>query len=478
MNAHISRSPWPDEAHHHPGASHDPLTTSPTRRHRRPTRSRRPRPARRRVGVGPAAPLVRPAGPAAAAPAARAGPGEPVGANLLRAVPQRCLLVRGPRARSTSTGTWGFTPLTNTVCTGGGRFGATTGPMTCADSPARQPQTTIQVPGGGWLKQGYTDLSLAEYTRTIRCPTSPARPGHQAQLRRHQPPRHALGRRSRGGLAGHLLHLVGLRHQRLREAGTTHRVQLLVARAQGPGRTRRSLRRRRGCLVVRRRRAGHLPVRRPRGVPVRLRLRHRRAHLGREAPADLRRLRLQRDRSPQDVVLGGSGSWNRRSGSTPPSPTTVRVPAGTTKVTVGPLDWRAGSDSYWLPNVPYRAGYRAQLHDLSVTLKAAGAVAHVASVRRSASGSARSRRSATTTSSTASGSTSAATACRARTTTTSTSTARATPSTRSPGSSSRRRQRGLAEGGTNTTCGSTTAGSASTRCPARRTCSTSPTSTA
>ena len=75
--------------------------------------------------------------------------------------------------------------------------------------------------------------------------------------------------------------------------------------------------------------------------------------------------------SPQDVVLGGRlGSWNGEKWQYPAVPDrTVRVPAGTTKVTVGPLDWRAGPDSYWLPNVPYRAGYRAQLHDLSVTLK-------------------------------------------------------------------------------------------------------------
>ena len=30
--------------------------------------------------------------------------------------------------------------------------------------------TTIQVPGGGWFKQGCTDLSTARYTRTIKVP--------------------------------------------------------------------------------------------------------------------------------------------------------------------------------------------------------------------------------------------------------------------------------------------------------------------
>ena len=45
----------------------------------------------------------------------------------------------------------------------------------------------------------------------------------------------------------------------------------------------------------------------------------------------------------------------------------------TTKVTVGPLPWRADQASYWWPNVPYRAGYRAQLHELDIRLRPAHA---------------------------------------------------------------------------------------------------------
>ena len=68
-------------------------------------------------------------------------------------------------------GTWDFTPLTNTTCTGGGRFGTTTGPfLSCVDSPAGGGPTTIQVPGGGWVKQGWTDLSRATYAKTISIP--------------------------------------------------------------------------------------------------------------------------------------------------------------------------------------------------------------------------------------------------------------------------------------------------------------------
>jgi hypothetical protein len=35
-------------------------------------------------------------------------------------------------------------------------------------------------------------------------------------------------------------------------------------------------------------------------------------------------------------------------------------------VTVCPVTWILGSSSYWWPNVPYRSGYRAQLHDLAI----------------------------------------------------------------------------------------------------------------
>ncbi|GAB3853960.1 RICIN domain-containing protein [Dactylosporangium cerinum] len=46
---------------------------------------------------------------------------------------------------------------------------------------------------------------------------------------------------------------------------------------------------------------------------------------------------------------------------------TVSVPAhSTVKVTVGPVTWNLGTGSYWWPNVPYRSGYRAQLHRLAV----------------------------------------------------------------------------------------------------------------
>ena len=46
------------------------------------------------------------------------------------------------------------------------------------------------------------------------------------------------------------------------------------------------------------------------------------------------------------------------------------VGAGKTRrVTVRRVPWRLGRPSWWWPNVPYRAGYRAQLHDLRLTTR-------------------------------------------------------------------------------------------------------------
>jgi beta-galactosidase/beta-glucuronidase len=73
----------------------------------------------------------------------------------------------------------------------------------------------------------------------------------------------------------------------------------------------------------------------------------------------------------QTAQLSGSlSSWNHAGWRYPTlGDRPVSVPAGTTtKVTVGPLPWRADQASYWWPNVPYRAGYRAQLHELDVRL--------------------------------------------------------------------------------------------------------------
>jgi len=64
----------------------------------------------------------------------------------------------------------------------------------------------------------------------------------------------------------------------------------------------------------------------------------------------------------------------------PPTPVTV-PPGETVVVTLGPVSWGLGASSYWWPNVHYRAGYRAALHYASVSVATAGGATHVLPVR-------------------------------------------------------------------------------------------------
>jgi Glycosyl hydrolases family 2, TIM barrel domain/Glycosyl hydrolases family 2, sugar binding domain/Glycosyl hydrolases family 2 len=86
----------------------------------------------------------------------------------------------------------------------------------------------------------------------------------------------------------------------------------------------------------------------------------------------------------QPVSLSGAlGSWNCDALTYPAIPTSmVTVPAGMTKViTVGPIKWGLGTTSYWWPNVPYQSGYKARLHNLNVDLSVAGKATHSTVVR-------------------------------------------------------------------------------------------------
>ena len=84
----------------------------------------------------------------------------------------------------------------------------------------------------------------------------------------------------------------------------------------------------------------------------------------------------------------GLSSWTCDGTTYPTVPSKpVSVDAGkTVKVTLGPVTWGLGSISYWWPNVPYVQGYRAKLHvaRVTVTPDAAGggaAAAHSIPVR-------------------------------------------------------------------------------------------------
>jgi Glycosyl hydrolases family 2, TIM barrel domain len=65
-------------------------------------------------------------------------------------------------------------------------------------------------------------------------------------------------------------------------------------------------------------------------------------------------------------------SWNCAAWNYPTLPPTdvSAGPGETVKVTIGPVPWGLGRDSYWWPNVPYASGYRAQLHYAVVSVVA------------------------------------------------------------------------------------------------------------
>lgn len=86
----------------------------------------------------------------------------------------------------------------------------------------------------------------------------------------------------------------------------------------------------------------------------------------------------------QTVVLYGQiSSWNGENWPYPTIPEmSICVPSrSTVQVTLGPLDWAAGADSYWWPNVPYCAGRLSQLHILKLVLGSGGDETHSATVR-------------------------------------------------------------------------------------------------
>ena len=50
-------------------------------------------------------------------------------------------------------------------------------------------------------------------------------------------------------------------------------------------------------------------------------------------------------------------------------------------VKLPPVDWTLGEESFWRPNVPYAEGYRAKLHNLDISLKTDNRGGHAAPVR-------------------------------------------------------------------------------------------------
>jgi hypothetical protein len=69
-------------------------------------------------------------------------------------------------------------------------------------------------------------------------------------------------------------------------------------------------------------------------------------------------------------------SWNKHDWRYPAIPTLeVAVPAhGTVKITLSPVAWELGSESWWWPNIPFSEDYFAQLHILNISINEGGRV--------------------------------------------------------------------------------------------------------
>src|SRR4051794_21366023 len=236
-------------------------------------------------------------------------------------------------------------------------------------TPAGRAAASIAVPGGGWYKQGFTDVNEAVYSRSITVPDSgqPQSAWIEFGAVNHQATLSVDGR----VVATQTTAFTPSNFDISASAapGTTHTIPVNV---KGRGALKAS----NGRYLVPD--AAEWSEAVPQGI-------YRSAFL-RVYPAvyvsdtfvrtSVANKTLTYDvsvrntsGSSRSVTLTGSlSSTNGTAFSYPELPSrTVTVAAHSTgTVTVGPVAWNLDSTSYWWPNVPYRSGYRAQLHGLTV----------------------------------------------------------------------------------------------------------------
>ncbi|TDB71936.1 RICIN domain-containing protein [Micromonospora sp. KC721] len=236
-------------------------------------------------------------------------------------------------------------------------------------TPAGRAATTIAVPGGGWYKQGFTDVNEAVYSRSITVPDSgqPQSTWIEFGAVNHQATLSVDGQ----VVATQTTAFTPSNFDITAYAapGTTHTISVAV---KGRGALKAS----NGRYLVPD--AADWSEAIPQGI-------FRSAFL-RVYPAvyvsdtfvrtSVANKTLSYDvsvrntsGSSRSVTLTGSLSSNNGTAfSYPelPSRTLTVAAHSTATVTVGPVAWNLDSTSYWWPNVPYRSGYRAQLHRLTV----------------------------------------------------------------------------------------------------------------
>ena len=236
-------------------------------------------------------------------------------------------------------------------------------------TPVGRPTTSIAVPGGGWYKQGFTDVNEAVYSRSITVPDTgqPQSTWIEFGAVNHEATLSVDGRVVATQTTSFTPSNFDI--SAYAAPGTTHTISV---RVKGRGAMRTAA----GKYLV--------PVAAdwseavPQGIYRSAVLRVYPAVYVSDAfvRTSVANQTLTYDvwvkntsSSSRTVTLSGSlASASGASFNYPALPSrTVTVAArSTAKVTVGPLAWNLGPTSYWWPNVPYRPGYRAQLHALSV----------------------------------------------------------------------------------------------------------------
>ncbi len=237
-------------------------------------------------------------------------------------------------------------------------------------TPAGRAATTITVPGGGWYKQGFTDVTEAVYSRSITVPDS----GQPQAVRIEFG---AVNHEATLSVDGTV---VGTNTTAFTPSvfditpyvtpGSTHTISV---RVKGRGALRNSANTK---YVVPT--AAEWSEAIPQGI---FRSAFLRVYPEVFVSDTFVRTSVAGDTLAYDVTLtntsastrsvtltGSLASANGTSFAYPGLPSrSVDVPANASAtVTVGPVTWGLGASSYWWPNVPYRAGYRAQLHTLAV----------------------------------------------------------------------------------------------------------------
>lgn len=243
--------------------------------------------------------------------------------------------------------------------------------------------TTIQVPGGGWVKQGFRNTSIAEYSRSITVPDTgqPQTVMLELGVVNHEATVKVDGKTVGTQTTSYTPSNFDL--TAYVQPGSTHTISITV-------KGREALKLGDKYLVAE---GAEWSNTVPQGI---YRSAFLRVYPQTYVASTFVQTSVQNKTISYDVELRNTGSEAKtvtvdgslssasgKSFTYPTVPTkSVQVPAnGTVTTTVGPLPWTAGDDSYWWPNVPYKAGYRAQLHTLTVELNKNTNASQISSTR-------------------------------------------------------------------------------------------------